>query len=76
MTDPADLYTFVFTSASAFLVIEAIYGVLYSTKKHPTNDSAKQLVQAKTWIRSILMIVLAIIMLFFVKSSQTVAQAV
>jgi hypothetical protein len=72
MIDPADLYSFVFTSASVFLIVESVFNLMSEMK----NKSSTQLSQATTWIRSLLMIVLAIVMFFFVRSSQTVSQAV
>ena len=71
MIDPADLYKFVFTSASIFLIVESVFNIMDEMK----NKSSTQLSQATTWIRSLLMIVLSIVMFFFVRSSQTVAQA-
>lgn len=67
MIDPADLYNFVFTAASLFLIIEAIFNVVSEIKK----PSSTSLSQATIWIRSLLMIVLGVVIFMFVRSSQT-----
>ncbi len=69
MIDPADLYNFIFTSASLFLIIESIFNVISEIKK----PSSTSLTQATVWIRSLLMIVLGVIIFMFVRSSQTTA---
>lgn len=69
MIDPADLYNFIFTAASLFLIIEAIFNVVSEIKK----PSSTSLTQATVWIRSLLMIVLGVIIFMFVRSSQTTA---
>jgi hypothetical protein len=72
MIDPSDLYGFVFTSASILLIIEAVFAVMGEMK----SKSSTKLSQATVWIRSLLMIVLAIVILVFLRSSQTTAQPV
>jgi hypothetical protein len=67
MIDPADLYNFIFMSASLFLIIEAIFNVISEIKK----PSSTSLTQATMWIRSLLMIVLGVVIFMFVRSSQT-----
>lgn len=70
MIDPSDLYTFVFAAASMFLIIEAVYNFIPGQK-----ETSKKLSDATKWLRSLLMITLAVVMFIFVRSSQTVAQA-
>lgn len=67
MLDFADLYTFVFGAGSAFLVVEAVYGILNETRR----KDGTTLSQATVWIRSLLMIVLAIVMIVLIKSTAT-----
>lgn len=67
MIDPSDLYNFIFTTASLFLIIEAIFNIISEIKK----PSSTSLSQATVWIRSLLMIVLSVIIFMFVRSSQT-----
>lgn len=69
MIDPSDLYNFVFMSAVLFLVIEAVFSIINEIKKPSTTS----LSQATTWIRSLLMIVLGVIIFMFLKNSQTTA---
>ncbi len=67
MLDLADIPAFVFGSASAFFIIEAIFGIMDEIKR----KDGSTLSQATTWIRSLLMIVMAIVMLVFIKSTAT-----
>lgn len=67
MLDFGDLYTFVFGAGSAFLIIEAVFSILYEMRR----KDGTTLSQATVWIRSLLMIVLAVVMMFLLKSTQT-----
>lgn len=67
MLDLADIPTFVFASTSVFLIVEAVYGILYETRR----KDGTTLSQATTWIRSLLMIVTAIVISVIVKSTLT-----
>lgn len=65
--DPSYLFNFVFVSTSIFLIIEAVFAIVAEIKKPSTTS----LSQATIWIRSLLMIVLSVIILIFMRSSQT-----
>jgi hypothetical protein len=67
MIDPSDLYNFVFVSAALFFVIEAVFSIIEEIKK----PSSTSLSQATIWIRSLLMIVFAVVLFMFMRSSQT-----
>lgn len=67
MLDFGDLYTFVFGAGSAFLIVESVYGILGEMRR----KDGTTLSQATVWIRSLLMIVLAIVMMVLIKSSAT-----
>ena len=63
----SDLYILVFTSASVFLIVEAVFAILYEFRKKDKST----LSQATVWIRSLLMIMLAVIIMVFIKSTET-----
>lgn len=69
MSDPVRVYNAVFYAACAFLVIEAVYGIMNEMKKSQRTT----LSQAATWIKSLLMIVLAVVMFAFLQSTDTSA---
>lgn len=67
MSDPVQIYNTVFYAGSCFLVIEAVYGIMNEMKKSQRTT----LSQATAWIKSLLMIVLALVMVMFIQSTDT-----
>lgn len=67
MSNPSEIYRIVFITACVFLVVEAVFSTLMEMKK----SNSTTLSQATSWIRSILMIVLAVVMFLFLGSTQT-----
>lgn len=67
MTNPSEIYRIVFITACVFLVVEAVFSTLAEMKKTKSTT----LSQATSWIRSILMIVLAVVMFLFLGSTET-----
>ncbi len=68
MSDPVRIYNTVFLLAAGFLIIEAVFGIMYNMKK-PSKGTT--LSQAATWIKSLLMIVFAVIIVTFLQSTDT-----
>lgn len=68
MADPVSIQNWVFNAVSAFLIIEGVISVVNlvyeKDKKTPTQ-------QARIWIRSILMIIAAIVIFWLIHSSET-----
>ena len=67
MSNPSTIYTLIFVTAPIFLIVEAVFSTLNEMKK--TDKTT--LSQATAWIKSILMIVLASIMLMLLRSTVT-----
>lgn len=68
MADPVSIQNWVFNAVSAFLVVEgvlSIVNVVYDKDKKTGSQ------QARIWIRSVLMIVAAIIMFWLIHSTET-----
>ena len=67
MSNPSTIYTLIFVTAPIFLIIEAVFSTLNEMKRSDKTT----LSQATAWIKSILMIVLASIMLMLLRSTVT-----
>lgn len=67
MSNPAGIYRIVFITACVFLVVEAVFSTIEEMKRTQKTT----LSQATAWIRSIFMIILAIIMFLFLGSTVT-----
>lgn len=67
MSNPAGIYRITFITACVFLVVEAVYSTMDEMKRSQKTT----LSQATSWIRSILMVVLAVIMFLFLGSTVT-----
>lgn len=67
MSNPSEIYRIVFITACVFLVVEAVFATLNEMK----NGKSTTLSQATSWIRSIFMIVLAVVMFLFLGSTET-----
>lgn len=70
MIDPGKVNSAVVYAVCAFLVIEAVYGIMNEMKKSQRST----LSQAATWIKSLLMITFAVILgLFFINTETSVS---
>jgi hypothetical protein len=67
MSNPSTIYTLIFVTAPIFLILEAVFATLNEMKRSDKTT----LSQATAWIKSILMIVLASIMLMLLRSTVT-----
>lgn len=67
MSNPSTIYTLIFVTAPIFLIVEAVFNTLNEMKRSDKTT----LSQATIWIKSILMIVLASIMLLLLRSTVT-----
>lgn len=67
MSNPSNIYKIIFITACIFLVVEAVFSTLDEMKKPKSTTLA----QATSWIRSIFMIVLAVVMFMLLQSTQT-----
>ena len=67
MSNPSTIYTLIFVTAPIFLIVESVFATLNEMKRSDKTT----LSQATAWIKSILMIVLASVMLMLLRSTVT-----
>jgi len=67
MSNPSEIYRIVFISVCVFLVVDAVFATLNEMKR----SGSTTLSQATVWIRSILMVVMAVVMFLFLGSTET-----
>lgn len=65
-------YAFTFASVAIFLVVEAVYNILGEVR----NESKTSLSQATVWVRSLLMIVMAMALMYFTYGTYTSIEVV
>lgn len=68
MADPVSIQNWVFNAVSAFLVVEGVLSIINVVYDKDKKTGAQQ---ARIWIRSVLMIVAAIIMFWLIHSTET-----
>lgn len=67
MPDPVNIQNWIFNSVSVFLIVEGVISVMDAM----SDKNKTTLSQARAWLRSILMVVSAIIIFWLTHSTET-----